>query len=291
MRFVILTLILLVANTSSARILSKSNLIIPSDFRFVKPLIYKGTIKPDVRYLQNLLNMNTETEIKTTYYDKSGSNGHLTNNFGSRTKSALERFHSFYRKDILDEYKNINPNATSTTFIPDANVLDFYTRAVMNKLIIKYFTKDDSSTTTATTTYDSTDSTNNNTAMLAALAAVALASSGSSDSSSNSSSNPSSDSSSASALIAFGGKSVSMISCTCSGNFLLYIQDPRGMTLPLMYQPGVTRLYQMGNPTVNVNLLGQYTSGGICLIPIGTGCASGGSPIGTMFQVGTSLSI
>ncbi len=86
----------------------------------------------------------------------------------------------------------------------------------------------------------------------------------------------------------FGGRITSMTSCTCSFNLLLYVQDVRGQTLPLMYQPGATVLYKMYQPTTGVNVLGQYTSGGQCLIYAGTSCSSGGSPIGTMIQLGTS---
>jgi len=96
---------------------------------------------------------------------------------------------------------------------------------------------------------------------------------------------------SATAIQPFGGVSTSMVTCTCSSNLLLYVKDPRGYVLPLIYQPGVTILYKMYNPTVGVNLLGKYTSGGQCLIYVGTGCSSGGTPVGTMVQVGTSLTI
>ncbi len=289
-RFAILTFVFLIANTSSARILSKDNFIIPSDFRFTESLVYRGTFVPDVKYLQNILNMNTETEIKIDRWDNSGSNRNLTDRFGSRTKSALSRFHSVYAKDIYEEYKSINPNATSTTFVPNPNVLDYYTRAVLNKLIVKYSGKDDVATTTATTTVIEKDKDKNNLEVLAALAAVGGIIASNNNSSSNSSSNTSS-AQSASGLLPFGGISMYMVTCTCSANLLLYVQDPRGTTLPLIYQPGATKLWSMGNITTNVNLLGQYTPGGVCLIYVGTGCSSGGTPIGTMVQVGTSLTI
>ncbi len=89
----------------------------------------------------------------------------------------------------------------------------------------------------------------------------------------------------------FGGAVESMTVCTCSANTLLYIKDPRGPVLPLLYQPGATILYSNFRPTVGVNVLGQYISGGQCLIYVGTGCSSGGTPIGTMVQLGTSLGL
>lgn len=93
------------------------------------------------------------------------------------------------------------------------------------------------------------------------------------------------------AVTPFGGKTTSMVNCTCSFNILLYVQDTKGATLPLIYQPGVTVLYQGYRPTSGVNVLGNYTSGGQCQIYAGTSCTSGGTPIGTMTQLGTSLSI
>lgn len=89
----------------------------------------------------------------------------------------------------------------------------------------------------------------------------------------------------------FGGISTSMVTCTCSGNLLIYVQDVRGPTLPLIYQPGATVLYKYYKPTSGVNMLGQYVGGGVCLVYAGTTCVTGGSPVGTMIQLGTSLTI
>ena len=264
-------LIAFFSSVCSAKVLTKDNLIIPSTFRFAESLVYRSEFRPDVRYLQNLLNMNTETQIQVTLRDNSGSNRNLTDTFGSRTRNALSRFHTVYAKEIADEYKLINPNATSTTFVPNSEILDFYTRGVMNKMIIKYTSADNATTT---------NSTNSDSSAAGIVAAAAAASGGSFSSQA-----------AATSLIPFGGQSVSMMVCTCSANMLLYVRDPRGYTVPLIYQPGVTVLYRMGNPTVGVNLLGRYVTGGICLIYVGTGCSSGGTPVGTMVQVGTSLTI
>lgn len=266
--------------TSQARILSKENFIVPGNFEFLKDLVYRSTLAPDTRYLQNLLNMNTETEIKVDRWDNSGSNKNLTDTFGKRTKSALERFHVFYNKEIQEEYKKTNPNAT-TTFSFNSNVLDFYTRTFMNKLVLRYAKNDNVATTTATTTISQNESSSSNAAVLAAIAAIALSSSGGGSTESSTKS--------ATGIIPFGGRSTMMIPCTCSANILLYITDPKGVQLQLIYQPGVTVLYQMGNPSVNVNMLGQYVAGGVCMVYVGTGCSSTGSPMGTMIQLGTSL--
>jgi hypothetical protein len=94
--------------------------------------------------------------------------------------------------------------------------------------------------------------------------------------------------SSASTILPFGGLVTSMTTCTCSFNLLLYVKDVRGTVLPLMYQPGATILYKMYTPTSGVNVLGKYTTGGQCLIYVGTSCSTGGTPVGTMIQLGTS---
>jgi len=97
--------------------------------------------------------------------------------------------------------------------------------------------------------------------------------------------------SAATGLMNFGGRSTAMTTCTCSSNLLIYVQDVRGMNLPLIYQPGVTMLYQMYQPRSGVNMLGSYITGGQCLIYSGTTCTTGGTPVGTMTKLGTSLAI
>lgn len=89
----------------------------------------------------------------------------------------------------------------------------------------------------------------------------------------------------------FGGVSTAMVTCTCSGNLLIYVQDVRGPVLPLIYQPGATMLYMQYQPRSGVNMLGQYVPGGVCTIYVGTACSTGGTPIGTMIQLGTSMTI
>ncbi|MES2623218.1 MAG: hypothetical protein V4576_02300 [Patescibacteria group bacterium] len=95
----------------------------------------------------------------------------------------------------------------------------------------------------------------------------------------------------ATTLIPFGGQITSMTICPCSLNILLYVQDVRGYTLPLMYQPGVTLLYSWYRPTSGVWGLGNYVTGGTCLVYSGYTCTPGGYPVGTMSQLGTSMSI
>lgn len=75
----------------------------------------------------------------------------------------------------------------------------------------------------------------------------------------------------------FGGRILSTITCTCTSNTLVYVQDTvTNSSLPLIYQPGVTRLYSNYNVfTTGVQLLGSYTPGaGQCQIYVGTSCTS-----------------
>jgi len=87
----------------------------------------------------------------------------------------------------------------------------------------------------------------------------------------------------------FGGRITSTYTCTCSANTLVYIQDVRGQSLQLMYQPGASILYMNYNISAGVNVLGDYTSGGQCLVYAGESCTTEGSPQGTIRQIGTSM--
>src|SRR3989344_7487047 len=71
----------------------------------------------------------------------------------------------------------------------------------------------------------------------------------------------------------FGGMNVFNLICACSANVLVYVIDYAGkQLLPLVYQPGVSRLY------LNLNIFGRffvgsYNIGSQCLIFIVKGCA------------------
>ncbi len=94
-----------------------------------------------------------------------------------------------------------------------------------------------------------------------------------------------------SATLNFGGPIVGVYTCTCSGNQLVSIQDVRGMNKQLIFQPGVSRLYQYYNLRAGVNSLGTYVGGGQCLMYAVVGCSTYGAPIGTITQIGTSKGI
>lgn len=91
-----------------------------------------------------------------------------------------------------------------------------------------------------------------------------------------------------SATLNFGGPITMVFTCNCSSNQLVAIQDVRGMNKQLMFQPGVSRLYQYYNLRAGVNSLGTYVPGGQCLVVSGYSCSTYGSPIGTITQIGTS---
>lgn len=91
----------------------------------------------------------------------------------------------------------------------------------------------------------------------------------------------------ASGGIGFGGVVTTSFPCPCSGNFLLTVVGPKGGQF--VYYPGTQAFLSYNLPTVGVGVVGNYTPGGVCLIPIPKGCMSIGFPIGTISPVvGTS---
>ena|SRR3989338_7190919 len=87
----------------------------------------------------------------------------------------------------------------------------------------------------------------------------------------------------------FGGFIVSSIYCTCSGNFLLTIQQPLNGTIQLTYNwTPQYEYYQL--PRAGVWTVGLYTPGGGCWMWFGHHCNYYGSPSGAFSPtVGTSL--
>lgn len=74
-------------------------------------------------------------------------------------------------------------------------------------------------------------------------------------------------------LTPFGGRITKIVTCNCSGNFLVNIFDFRTFfTIPLIYQPGYSRLNS--NYSIFYTLtLGQYLPGGQCLVTVsGSDC-------------------
>ncbi len=88
----------------------------------------------------------------------------------------------------------------------------------------------------------------------------------------------------------FGGLSYSITDCDCTGNFAIYFNDltqPTPITLPLIYEPGVTILYDFGEILVpNRWILGTWQPVGSCrgLDKFCTDVPTAG----TMYMVGTS---
>lgn len=88
----------------------------------------------------------------------------------------------------------------------------------------------------------------------------------------------------------FGGRVVMIIPCTCQvTGIAVYVIMPIppyfGM---LLWQPPITRPYLWYFPYPGVAILGNYVSGGVCMVGVAPYCYS--VPVsGTMTQVGTSL--
>lgn len=332
---------------------------VPENFKFTKDLRFGSTTRPDISYLQNILNMSTSTRVATT---GPGSLKTPSNYYGIKTQDAVGRFQSIFAKDIEFEKSISTSTATSTTNISSSTV-DVFTRAVLNKLIIIYsgdkqrYMEHLKTGVTPKTTEEivpsevgagstggssgytgSTEGSSGNTSgiqqphvyiyqgkkflfkyspegqLLNAIggqelvdsvfsytpagqvgqmsgAEVAGAGAGTATGFGLAGAGGAAAGGAAVAPLNFGGITTAMVNCTCSANILLYVQDVRGTNLPLIYQPGATILYMNYRPTSGVWVLGNYIAGGQCLIYAGTGCTTGGTPVGTMTQVGTSLTI
>jgi peptidoglycan hydrolase-like protein with peptidoglycan-binding domain len=265
---------------------------VPEDFRFTRDISFGMTARPDVSYVQNILNMSTSTRVAIS---GAGSLKTPSNYYGVKTRDALARFQSIFAVDIEYEKSISTSTATSTTVV-GSSTLDVFTRSVLNKLIIIYSGNREryqeyvrTGTTTpgiyapegqliklesAVLLNKSLDIKNNTNNTNKASVGVAIAGVGS-----------------VPVPLNFGGVSTAMVTCTCSANLLIYVQDVRGPLLPLIYQPGVTLLYKWYQPRSGVNMLGNYVGGGACLIYAVTGCVPGGVPVGTMTQLGTSMTI
>ena len=353
----LLLLFIVLSQNSIAASSSTSTFIVPKTFKFSKNINYGLTYSPDVSYLQNILNLNPVTEVATG--TDAGSDKNLTNYFGLKTKTALQKFQDLYINEINNEQALLYPNKATSTYVKlNSNTLDIYTRNFLNKLILilninkENVTAEDISSdilnaTNAKNTqevkrFDLAEEQKRSTdispegidknifmntpegQLVKLIGGYSLVDkiynytpggminskiSGSGQSGSGSSGlggagvlaggavaaggllGGGASAATASVLQPFGGVSTMMVTCTCSANLLLYVTDPRGMVLPLIYQPGVTVLYKMYQPRSGVNMLGKYIAGGSCRIYVGSGCVSGGTPVGTMTQLGTSVSL
>ena len=88
----------------------------------------------------------------------------------------------------------------------------------------------------------------------------------------------------------FGGEITDTTQCTCGDSTLLYIDDVRGQSLELLYEPLTTTLYSHYNTDTGATVMGTYTSGGTCeKYSVETEeCESEGNPDGTISIMGTS---
>ncbi|MEK7642003.1 MAG: hypothetical protein AAB365_03365 [Patescibacteria group bacterium] len=87
----------------------------------------------------------------------------------------------------------------------------------------------------------------------------------------------------------FGGRVNRVTYCTCASSIMLDINDVRGQTVSVIYQPGASRIFSNYNVYgTGQNVLGNYSPGGSCLVYHGEDCTPEGSPSGTIYQIGTS---
>ncbi|MEK7640546.1 MAG: hypothetical protein AAB389_00930 [Patescibacteria group bacterium] len=97
---------------------------------------------------------------------------------------------------------------------------------------------------------------------------------------------------SASSETPYGGQRVYTLTCTCSGNALVYIFDYRtNSILSLVYQEGASILYSNYNVYGATYLLGTYSSGGAsCKMYVGEDCVDINSSGQMGSQPGTGTS-
>lgn len=93
-------------HTSPVEAIALSSSDIPVTFKFTKTLRQGDTVTPDVSYLQFVLNQSGDTQVSTS---GAGSPENLTNYFGAKTKSAVQRFQEKFRDEILTPANIISP--------------------------------------------------------------------------------------------------------------------------------------------------------------------------------------
>lgn len=71
----------------------------------------------------------------------------------------------------------------------------------------------------------------------------------------------------------FGGLIVTAISCTCSNNTLITVQDYYSRSIKnILVWPPISRLYMFFTFNPGQHTLGTYSNGGVCLIRVGKSC-------------------
>lgn len=95
---------------------------IPATFKFSKTLKQGDTVSPEIAYLQFILNQSGDTQVSTS---GAGSPDNLTNFFGSKTKSAVQRFQEKFRDEIL----------TPANIASPTGIVGERTRAKLNQIL------------------------------------------------------------------------------------------------------------------------------------------------------------
>jgi len=86
--------------------------------------------------------------------------------------------------------------------------------------------------------------------------------------------------------LAFGGRILAVVPCTCSAGLALKVGPPRPAYV--LYQPGVSILFSFYNLLPPDYALGTYKPGGVCLTGTPPVCLTVPT-LGTVTLVGTSL--
>lgn len=69
----------------------------------------------------------------------------------------------------------------------------------------------------------------------------------------------------------FGGMRTATLTCTCSGNVLVYVNDYKSNRVLALSYNGTGRLFATGN-IFGTYLLGSYTPGGVCKVGVPPYC-------------------
>lgn len=321
-----LILILTVFFNQNINAATIADFIVPANFTFKNDLIKNRTVFPDIMFLQNILNMSTSTRVAekgpgsngilTSYYGEKTEDA--VGRFQEIFKADIEYEKSILGNSASQAIDNDRVDVYTRTVL-NKLILIYSNQRYMFKNGVVFLTPNSISTSSATTTLPFSTTTvfqtgandnqqkdtpektlfkySPNGMLLKVIGGNSLVDkvysytpSGMLGGGGGGGGAPGSFSvgGSSAAITPFGGFVTAMTYCTCSFNILLYVKDPRGPVLPLIYQPGATILYKMYTPMTGVNVLGRYTSGGQCLVYAGSGCATGGVPLGTMIQLGTS---
>lgn len=325
---------------------------LPQNFTFNQNLKRGTPVSPNVQYLKWILNSDTRTALTD---NPNMTILESTSAFGPITETAVKKFQTLYRSEILDPQGITNAtgvvgvatrqklnwllsqsrmiaNSTDNSSLANninnqgynTNYVDFsyFNNQTSNSNTNSYTESLQSSTSTLNTTNSTTSAekpTTTNTSLLntyntnngsnvsnnssgglgilAIVGAAALLNGGAGaagGAAGGAAKNAVTSAGTQTVLSQFGGKVMMNMLCPCSSNYLITLFDlSLNVPLSVIFQPGVSVLKMNYNPTVGQTVLGGYTRGtAVCLVYVGTGCSTYGTPWGTIDTlrgVGTTL--